>query len=462
MLGVTRYKAQAYPPPGFPRFSGASAETPAFKRLQEKTNPMLQGMLDRKKGSNEILQQRAAAFQSASTPAALIAAPTPAAPTPVALAAPTPTALTAPAVEHFQLFEDAESGHDASDEAPTQSEEEQSKGEQSEGEQNTFQPTASGPSAGSALASGASAVGSALASGASAVGGALTSGAYNTVSSGLGYATTGSHILLDAGMHAGIRAENAFERHARAVRQAVRHKLTQGVNTITPQLAVGAGMVGSIAQAGVVGIAQGLGHGVGSIVHGGAHVTTQHILPGAASLASAAYEHGLPAAHDALTGLSYRGSDLFHALLEGIKSLPAIPSLEMQHTTHVGDTLAMSHSQYAPIRNKQRSSSPSTASASVPARAHATPFVPYEPVHTTGPDVVSYETADQWRAHSKGKAFLGEQLKLRPQFISVEKSFARRGDAVSQNGSRNSTATKFKGLTRDDMIQLLLFLDGKH
>ena len=135
----------------------------------------------------------------------------------------------------------------------------------------------------------------------------------------------------------------------------------------------------------------------------------------------------------------------------------------MQHTTHVGDTLATSHSQYAPIRNKKRSLSPSTASASVPAQAHATPFVPFEPVpNATGPDVVSYETADQWRAHSRGKAFLGEQLKLRPQFISVEKSFARRGDAVSQNGSRNSTATKFKGLTRDDMIQLLLFLDGKH
>jgi hypothetical protein len=87
-------------------------------------------------------------------------------------------------------------------------------------------------------------------------------------------------------------------------------------------------------------------------------------------------------------------------------------------------------------------------------------FVPAP--NAIGPDVVSYKTADEWRAHSRGKAFLGEQLKLRPQFVTAEKSFARHGDAVSHNGSRNSTATKIKGLTRDDMIQMLLFLDGRH
>ena len=396
---------------------------------------MLQGMLDRKKGSNEILQQRAVAFQSASTPAALVA-PTP------ALAAPTPTPLAAPTAEHFQLFEDAESGQEASED------------EQSDGEPNTFQPTASGTSAGSALASGASAVGSALAS-----------GGLQLASSGIDYATTGSKILLDAGIHAAIGAGNALGSVGQTARQTIAHRamiarpyIASGVGAVGSGIGHGIVSVGQGLGHGVVSVGQGLGHGVGALAHGGAHVTTQHILPGVASLASAAYEHGVPVAHAALTGLSYKGSDLFHALLEGIKSLPAIPSLEMPRTAHVGDTLATS---YAPIRKKQRSSSPSTAAASFPAQAHATPFIPVS--NANSPNVHSYDTADQWRAFSTGKGALGQQLMLRPAFVQAERAQAVRGEGpISQNGSRGSTATKLKGLTPDDMIQLLLFLDGKH
>ena len=205
MLGLTHYNPGRYPPPGFPAFSAGSEATPAFNRLQ--------GMLDRKKGSNDILQQRAAQFQSAPTPASapMLTQPSP---TPV----PTPMqARPAPSIaSSYNIFTDAESGSD-----PAETER-----EQSEGEQDTFQPTVSGPSAGSALASAAS-----------TVGGTLASGAYKALSSSYHHAIIGSEILLDAGMHATLRAENALEQHARAVRQAVRHTLTQGVNTITHQLA---------------------------------------------------------------------------------------------------------------------------------------------------------------------------------------------------------------------------------
>ena len=76
-------------------------------------------------------------------------------------------------------------------------------------------------------------------------------------------------------------------------------------------------------------------------------------------------------------------------------------------------------------------------------------------------NLVSFATADEWRAYSKGKGALGQQLMLRPSFVQAEKTQASRSEAISQNGSRRTTAARFKGLTADDMIHLLLKLDHK-
>ncbi len=188
----------------------------------------------------------------------------------------------------------------------------------------------------------------------------------------------------------------------------------------------------------------------------GHHVATEHLLPAASSLAGASLEHGVPAARAALSGLSYRGSDAFHSLVDRIKSLPEVPSLEMQHFSgHTGDTLA----PYAPITRKRRSASPSTSAyVSRPTLASARSA----PTTQMPSNYVSFDTADAWRAHSQGLGVLGSQLMLRPQFLSVQKTGASRGENISQNGSRNTTAKYMKGLNSDDMIQLLLMLDGRH
>ncbi len=59
-----------------------------------------------------------------------------------------------------------------------------------------------------------------------------------------------------------------------------------------------------------------------------------------------------------------------------------------------------------------------------------------------------FNTYDEWFAYASGRATLGEQLKLRPQFRSAA-------------SGKHATAKWLKSLTPSDMIQLLLMLDGK-
>ena len=88
-----------------------------------------------------------------------------------------------------------------------------------------------------------------------------------------------------------------------------------------------------------------------------------------------------------------------------------------------------------------------------------TPMAPH--VAQAPSNLVSSATADEGRASSKGKDALGQQLMLRPSFVQAEKTHASRSEAISQNGSRRTTAARFKGLSADDMIHLLLKLDHK-
>ncbi len=391
MLAVSRYHPQTYPPPGFPTFSRASGGTPTFKRLQDaKANSVLQGMIDRKKGSTDILQQRAAPFQSAQS-ASTLATPSPA-----------PSQLATP--EHFQIYHDPDSGHESDDEA-THSESEPSPG------LNLLHATATRVSAASsALASGASAAGSALDSGGLQMAGAIAPVAYNAARTSIGYATVGSQMALVGGIHAGIHAANARG----VVGAAAGHVLTQGAIAVAPPLASGASAIGNGLGHGMIGAARG----GAAIANAGHHVATQHLIPAVASVAQAAVERGIPAAQAALSSLSYRGSDAFHALLDHINTLPAVPSLELHHT---GNTLATS---YLPLRNKRRSASPSAPVMFTP---HAAPVTPA----AFPSNYVTYNTPEERRQFSTGRAILGEQLKLRPQLTKTQTNRVPMGEHVS-------------------------------
>ena len=442
MLGVTRYKPQAYPPPGFPRFSGASADTPAFKRLQDKANPMLQGMLDRKKGSNDILQQRAAAFPSASTPA--VSAPMQAHP-----------ALSI--TSSHNIYTDAESGSD-----PTETEGE-TQALPTPPRRDLMRITATGMS----LASGA------LASGQQVVSAAAQSG--------INYATAKSQQALSAGVNYGVRmarssaslapplyhgAVGAGGRVMRGAQgyggsimnAAIEHGVPAarmiggGLGHTT--LAIGGG-VGSATLAigsGVGGATLAVGSGVGSVLSSLTDAAVEHgppvgrmVLNGVGHGLNVAAEHGPPLAKAAIGGLAYQGSKAFQALYNAIKRLPPLPALEMSEYQG-GDSLA---SSYQPIRNLKRSNSPgrSSASASASASASVPTSAPSHRAHE-GPDTVTFNTVDEREKYSTGRALLGEQLKLRPNFRTV-------------TPGKQATAKWIRSLTPRDMIQLLLTLDGK-
>ena len=73
MLAV-RSKAGKYPPnPQFVRFSDAGPAPSEYKRLQDRQ--VLEKMQERKKGSLEILKQRAAPYQAAEVPQAVVPRP---------------------------------------------------------------------------------------------------------------------------------------------------------------------------------------------------------------------------------------------------------------------------------------------------------------------------------------------------------------------------------------------------
>ena len=174
---ATQYNPGRYPPHGFPAFSAASEATPAFNRLQ--------GMIDRKKGSNEILQQRAAQYQSGSAAAPAL---TGAQPTPMpALTAPMQARPALSIASSHNIFTDAESGSEPTE---TEGDEPASQAVPTPPRRDLMRLTASGMS----LASGA------MASGKQAVS-AVAPMAYD----GLSYATAKSQQALNASVDYGVQ-----------------------------------------------------------------------------------------------------------------------------------------------------------------------------------------------------------------------------------------------------------------
>jgi hypothetical protein len=159
-------------------------------------------------------------------------------------------------------------------------------------------------------------------------------------------------------------------------------------------------------------------------------------------LANVAAEHGPPLAKAAIDGLAYQGSRAFHALYNAIKRLPPMPSLEMPEYKG-GDAVV----SYQPLRNLKRSTSPGRASRSAAIDAAVSAPAPSQR-YQHGPETKVFNTYDEWLEYAPGRAVLGEQLKLRPQFRSAA-------------SGKQATAKWLKSLTPSDMIQLLLMLDGK-
>ena len=159
-------------------------------------------------------------------------------------------------------------------------------------------------------------------------------------------------------------------------------------------------------------------------------------------LANVATEHGPPLARAAIDGLAYQGSKAFHALYNAIKRLPPIPSLEMPEYEG-GDAVV----SYQPRRSLKRSDSPGRASRSAAIDTAVSAPAPRQR-HQHGPETKVFNTYDEWFEYAPGRAVLGEQLKLRPQFRTAATG-------------KQATAKWLKSLTPSDMIQLLLMLDGK-
>ena len=334
MLGVTQYNPGRYPPPGFPAFSAASAATPAFNRLQ--------GMIDRKKGSNEILQQRAAQYQSGSTPALTGAQP---APTPMpALTAPMQARPALSIASSHNIFTDAESGDESA--------ETESDGPASPPRRDLMR-----------LASGAMASGKQVVS-------AVAPMAYD----GLSYATAKSQQALNAGVDYGVQmARSAGSLAPPLYHGAMRGAQAYGGHLMNAAVEHGVPAMSMLGNGGV-SATLAVGNGVGSVLSGLGNAAVEHGAPagrmianglGSATvalgngvgqsltgLANVAAEHGPPLAKAAMDGLAYQGSKAFHALYDAIKRLPATPSLEMPE--YEGGNAMVS---YQPIRNR-RSNSP--------------------------------------------------------------------------------------------------------
>jgi hypothetical protein len=215
-----------------------------------------------------------------------------------------------------------------------------------------------------------------------------------------------------------------------------------GVGNTT--LAIGSGVGSALMGLGNAAIEHGvpagrmIGNGLGNATVAVGNGVGQSL----SGLANVAAEHGPPLAKAAMDGLAYQGSRAFHALYNAIKRLPPMPSLEMPEYKG-GDAVV----SYQPLRNLKRSNSPGRASRGAAIDAAVSASAPSQR-YQHGPETVVFDTADEWEKYSPGRSLLGEQLKLRPQFRSAATG-------------KQATAKWLKSLTPNDMIQLLLMLDGK-
>jgi hypothetical protein len=279
---------------------------------------------------------------------------------------------------------------------------------------------------------------------------------------GLEFATTGSHIILDAGIQAGIAAGPLL-----TAAGALGPPLVSGGSDLVSGLGHGVvtavTTVGPPLLSGGSALATNVGHGLVAVVKAGAHVTNEHLRPAVGSLAQGALDHGIPAVRALADGSRYMGSAAFTQLYDIIHNMPEIPSLDVHQGA--GQQLQTSHSTvanwtspvnnaitYGALRDKRRSLSPTPRY--IPAKAAAVPAAA-EPVgiQTTGTNdrVISHDSVGEWE--QVGRGTIANQLMIRSGFHSAVKS--------PKNGSKRGTAAIIKSLSTNDMIHLLLKLDHK-
>jgi hypothetical protein len=294
----------------------------------------------------------------------------------------------------------------------------------------------------------------------------------SSAQAGLGYATAGSRLLVNAAVDAAVASAPLI--------QYIGDGVGTASTTVGTSLAAGAMGAGALAVEHGIPAAAAVARGVGSVARDAGTLAVEHGIPAAAAVARGAgaavrgagtfaVEHGIPAASAVATGSIYVGSALFNELVDILGNMPQVPAMDVAQPhlelANPSPSSAMVWSSpvnnalnYGPapkIRQKRRGASPMAQSSR--------PQAPPTPVETQErpSNYVSYNSVDEWKRFSKGKGALGQQLMLRPAFVQAERASAAKGEGISQNGSRRSTAQRMKSLSADDMIHLLLKLDHK-
>ena len=292
---------------------------------------------------------------------------------------------------------------------------------------------------------------------------------------GSGYATAGSHIILDAGIQAGIAAGPLLTA-AGALGPPLASGLGQGLVTVVGGAGAVVGAAGPPLLSGSAALASNVGHGLVAVAKAGAHVTNEHLRPALGALTQGALHRGIPVLRGLADGSYYAGSAVFSQLYDIIHDMPEIPSLDVYRGPgsldiyHPGLQLQTSDSTveiwsspvhnaltYGALRTKKRSDSPTarppryvptTANAAAAAAAESKEGVQ---VDGTNNHVISHDTVAEWEKLGRGTII--NQLMIRSGFHTAVNS--------DLHGSKRSTAAIIKRLSRHDMIQLLLKLDHK-
>jgi hypothetical protein len=431
MLAV-RSKAGKYPPnPQFVRFSDAGPAPAEYKRLQDRqVNGVLEKMQERKKGSLEILKQRAAPYQTAEIPQATV---------------PRPASLPPQEFNiHSDTFHDPDEGNPSSTEA-THTESDLPK------PASRVRKLASAAVRGGLSA--ASSVGTGLASAASSASQGLVAATPAIV----GAAASANQAATTVGLSAINGAVDTAVAISKRARPVVRK-----IASSTGQAALSAGQAMASASAPVVQAALDAG---GQAALGAGHLALgvgQSALDAGQALAvgagQALVDYGPSVASAVGHGALAVGQTLGSGFANAAMQAPSFASAAARtahymaiHTKMTFDDLMnlIEHAPKAPILDKpkrRRSQSPAMPMlGDQAAPAAATPIR----THQHGLQPLHLASEEEWV--KLGKGGLVNQLQLRPGF----------NEAMGIRHSKENLRKIFKNKTTQQLAQLIMKLDAK-
>ncbi len=421
MLAV-RSKAGKYPPnPQFVRFSDAGPAPAEYKRLQDHQVNGLEKMQERKKGSLEILKQRAAPYQAAEIP----------------------QVVARPASLPPQQFDIHSDFHDVDERNPSSS-------EMTHTESDLPKPASRVRKLASAAVRGglsaASSVGNGLASAASSA----SQGLVAATPAIMGAAASANQAATTVGLSAingAVDSAVAISKRARPVVRRIASSTGQAAITVG-QAALGAGQVMASASAPVVQAALDAGQ---SLAVGAG----QALVDYGPSVASAVGNGTLAVGQALAQGASAAGSGALNVAMQA----PSFASHAAKTAHYMAKHTAMTfedlmnlieHAPNAPILDKpkrRRSQSPGVPMLGDQAAAPAvgTPFR----THQHGVEPLHFATEEEWV--KMGKGGLVNQLQLRPGF----------NEAMGIRHSKENLRKIFKNKTTQQLAQLIMKLDAK-